>query len=155
MVRLKFSISIENFNLRLVAWKFQSRSEILNFFNLWALWVLGVSEPPPCSQSCLPSMWEKSVVHTDLGWPSNAPAPRTTKKGKLVTSCAHISPPPPTYTLFLFFWSDTLFGGPPFSTNPPQDNFSLQNVNWRPPKYKLSRGDFCVFLYKNCRLTDN
>ena len=27
------------FNLRLVAWKFQSRSEILNFFNLWALWV--------------------------------------------------------------------------------------------------------------------
>ena len=37
--RLKCSISIENFNLRLVAWKFQSRSEILNFFNLWALLV--------------------------------------------------------------------------------------------------------------------
>ena len=29
---------MENFNLRFVAWKFQSRSEILNFFNLWALW---------------------------------------------------------------------------------------------------------------------
>ena len=39
VARLKFSILIENFNLRLVAWKFQSRSEILNFFNLWALWV--------------------------------------------------------------------------------------------------------------------
>ena len=36
--RMKCSVSIENFNLRLVAWKFQSRSEILNFFNLWALW---------------------------------------------------------------------------------------------------------------------
>ena len=36
--RLKFSITIEKFNLRLVAWKFRFRSEILNFFNLWALW---------------------------------------------------------------------------------------------------------------------
>ena len=43
-------------------------------------------------------------------------------------------------------------GAPPFLWSPPQDNFSLQNANWRPPKYKLSRGYFCVFLYKNCRL---
>ena len=48
--------------------------------------------------------------------------------------------------------STTLFGGPPFSIKHPQDNFSLQNANWRPPKCKLARGDFCVFLYKNCRL---
>ena len=41
---------------------------------------------------------------------------------------------------------------PPFSIKPPQDNFCIQNANCRPPKYKLSRGDFCVFLYKNCRL---
>ena len=33
--RLKLSIEIEIFKPGLVAWKFQSRSEILNFFNLW------------------------------------------------------------------------------------------------------------------------
>ena len=43
-------------------------------------------------------------------------------------------------------------GSPPFSIKHPQDNFSLQNANRHPPKYKLARGDICVFLYKNCRL---
>ena len=32
--------------------------------------------------------------------------------------------------------STNLFGFPPFSTKHPQDNFSLQNVNWHPPKGK-------------------
>ena len=40
-------------------------------------------------------------------------------------------------------------GVPPFSIKYPQDNFSLQNANWRPPKYNLARGDFWAFLYKN------
>ena len=34
--------------------------------------------------------------------------------------------------------STNLFGGPPpFSIKHPQDNFSLQNANWHPPKCKL------------------
>ena len=42
VVRLKFSISIENFDLRLVAWRFQSRSENLEFFqSLGPLGILG------------------------------------------------------------------------------------------------------------------
>ena len=32
------------------------------------------------------------------------------------------------------FESTNLFGFPSFSIKPPQDNFSLQNVNWHPPK---------------------
>ena len=48
--------------------------------------------------------------------------------------------------------STNLLGGPPFSIKHTQDNFSLQNANRHPPKCKLERGDFCVVLYKNCRL---
>ena len=32
----------------------------------------------------------------------------------------------------------TLFGDHPFSIKHPQDNFGLQNVNWHPPKCKLT-----------------
>ena len=45
-----------------------------------------------------------------------------------------------------------LFWGPPFSIKHPQDNFSLQNASWHPPKCKLKRGDVCVVLNKTCRL---
>ena len=34
--------------------------------------------------------------------------------------------------------STTLFGDHPFSIKQPQDNFGLQNVNWHPPKCKLT-----------------
>ena len=34
--------------------------------------------------------------------------------------------------------STTLFGDHPFSIKHPQDNFGLQNVNWHPPKCKLT-----------------
>ena len=52
------------------------------------------------------------------------------------------------------------FWGSALSIKQPQDNFSRQNAKWCPPKCKLTRGDFCVFLkkktaeflYKNCRL---
>ena len=51
--------------------------------------------------------------------------------------------------------STALFGDHPFSIKHPQDNFSLQNVNWHPPKCKLTPskkgiGDLqsAVFVYK-------
>ena len=59
VARLKLSISIENFNPRLVAWKFQSWSEILNFFNLWALWVSG-----PLSRLVLGPVSRNPDIHT-------------------------------------------------------------------------------------------
>ena len=34
--------------------------------------------------------------------------------------------------------STTLFGDHPFSIKHPQDNFGLQNLNWHPPKCKLT-----------------
>ena len=42
-------------------------------------------------------------------------------------------------------------GVPPFLLSTPKDNFSRQNVNWHPPKYKSGRGDFHAILYKSCR----
>ena len=44
--------------------------------------------------------------------------------------------------------STTLFGDHPFSIKHPQDNFSLQNVNWHPPKCKLATSNL-QFLYRN------
>ena len=48
------------------------------------------------------------------------------------------------------------FWGPPISLKHPQDNFSLQNANWHPPKCTLGRGDFCTIPYKSvgeCQFT--
>ena len=51
--------------------------------------------------------------------------------------------------------STTLFGDHPFSIKHPQDNFGLQNVNWRPPKCKLTPSKKGLatsnlqFLYRN------
>ena len=51
--------------------------------------------------------------------------------------------------------STTLFGDHPFSIKHPQDNFSLQNVNWHPPKCKLTPSKKGLatsnlqFLYRN------
>ena len=51
--------------------------------------------------------------------------------------------------------STTLFGDHPFFIKHPQDNFSLQNVNWRPPNRKLTPSKKGLatsnlqFLYRN------
>ena len=54
--------------------------------------------------------------------------------------------------------STNLFGFPSFSIKHPQDNFSLQNVNWHPPKCKsapskkglaTSNLQFCIELHRN------
>ena len=51
--------------------------------------------------------------------------------------------------------STTLFGDHPFSIKHPQDNFGLQNVNWHPPKCKLTPSKKGLatsnlqFLYRN------
>ena len=54
------------------------------------------------------------------------------------------------------YWGEAkvppFLGVHPFLLKRPQDNFSLQNANGNPPKYKVARGDFCVFLYKHRRL---
>ena len=52
--------------------------------------------------------------------------------------------------------STTFFGDHPFSIKHPQDNISLQNVNWHPPKCKLTpskKGLATANLQALCRNT--
>ena len=69
--------------------------------------------------------------------------PALQSKGKRIMTDRPCLPPPPT--------PPPLFGDPPFSIKHPQENFSLQNVNWHPPKrdWLPPICSFCIELHRN------